>query len=129
MCEITAKALGIAPAEVIVASTGVIGQPLDLGPVEQGMPQLVKELSKEGSDHAAQAIMTTDTRKKEFALAFTLEGKPCVIGAISKGSGMIHPNMATMLCFITTDAAISSPMLQKALAAAVAELFAKKHIA
>lgn len=123
MCEITAKALEIDPMDVIVASTGVIGQPLDLGPVEQGMPQLVKELSKEGSGHAAQAIMTTDTRKKEFALQFTLDGKPCVVGAISKGSGMIHPNMATMLCFITTDAAISSPMLQKALAAAVADSF------
>ena len=123
MCEIAAKALGIAPEEVIVASTGVIGQPLDLAPVEQGMAQLAGELSKDGSDHAAQAIMTTDTRKKEFALQFTLGGKPCVIGAISKGSGMIHPNMATMLCFITTDAAISSPMLQKALKAAVADSF------
>ncbi len=123
MCEITAKALGIAPGEVIVASTGVIGQPLDLDPVEQGMPQLAKELSKKGSDHAAQAIMTTDTRKKEFALQFTLDGKKCVIGAISKGSGMIHPNMATMLCFITTDAAVSAPMLQKALTAAVADSF------
>lgn len=123
MCEMTARALEIDPMDVIVASTGVIGQPLDLGPVEQGMPRLVKERSKEGSGHAAQAIMTTDTRKKEFALQFTLDGKPCVIGAISKGSGMIHPNMATMLCFITTDAAVSSPMLQKALAAAVADSF------
>lgn len=123
MCELTAKALGITPEEVIVASTGVIGQPLDLAPVEKGMPQLARALSKEGSDAAAQAIMTTDTRKKEFALRFTLDGKPCVIGAISKGSGMIHPNMATMLCFITTDAAISAPMLQKALTAAVADSF------
>lgn len=123
MCELTAEALGISPAEVIVASTGVIGQPLDLRPVAQGMPRLAKELSKDGSDAAAQAIMTTDTRKKECALRFTLDGKPCVIGAISKGSGMIHPNMATMLCFITTDAAIAAPMLQKALAAAVADSF------
>ena len=123
MCEITAKALGIAPTDVIVASTGVIGQPLDLSPVEQGMPQLIGELSKAGSDHAAQAIMTTDTRKKEFALTFMLGGKGCTIGAISKGSGMIHPNMATMLCFITTDVAISPPMLQKALSAAVADSF------
>lgn len=123
MCELTAKALGIAPEEVIVASTGVIGQPLDLAPVEKGMPLLARALSKEGSDAAAQAIMTTDTRKKEFALRFTLDGKECVIGAISKGSGMIHPNMATMLCFITTDAAISAPMLQKALTAAVADSF------
>ena len=123
MCEITAKALGIAPTDVIVASTGVIGQPLDLSPVEQGMPQLIGELSKAGSDHAAQAIMTTDTRKKEFALTFMLGGKGCTIGAISKGSGMIHPNMATMLCFITTDVAISTPMLQKALSAAVADSF------
>lgn len=123
MCEITAKALGIAPTDVIVASTGVIGQPLDLSPVEQGMPQLIGELSKAGSDHAAQAIMTTDTRKKEFALTFMLGGKGCTIGAISKGSGMIHPNMATMLCFITTDVAISTPMLQKALSVAVADSF------
>ena len=122
MCEITAKALGIAPTDVIVASTGVIGQPLDLSP-EQGMPQLIGELSKAGSDHAAQAIMTTDTRKKEFALTFMLGGKGCTIGAISKGSGMIHPNMATMLCFITTDVAISTPMLQKALSVAVADSF------
>lgn len=123
MCEITAEALGISPGEVIVASTGVIGQPLDLDPVKSGMPQLVNELSKDGSGNAAQAIMTTDTRKKEFALTFTLGGKECIIGAISKGSGMIHPNMATMLCFITTDVAISSPMLQKALTAAVADSF------
>lgn len=123
MCALTAKALGISPEEVIVASTGVIGQPLDLAPVEQGLPRLAAELSKEGSDQAAQAIMTTDTRKKEFALQFTLDGKECVIGAISKGSGMIHPNMATMLCFITTDAAVSVPMLQKALTAAVADSF------
>lgn len=123
MCEITAKALEISPGEVIVASTGVIGQPLDLDPVKSGMPQLVNELSKDGSGNAAQAIMTTDTRKKEFALTFTLGGKECAIGAISKGSGMIHPNMATMLCFITTDVAISSPMLQKALTAAVADSF------
>lgn len=123
MCEITAKMLGIAPGEVIVASTGVIGQPLDLDPVKSGMPQLVNELSKDGSGNAAQAIMTTDTRKKEFALTFTLGGKECTIGAISKGSGMIHPNMATMLCFITTDVAISSRMLQKALSAAVADSF------
>lgn len=123
MCEITAKVLGIAPGEVIVASTGVIGQPLDLDPVKSGMPQLVNELSKDGSGNAAQAIMTTDTRKKEFALTFTLGGKECTIGAISKGSGMIHPNMATMLCFITTDVAISSRMLQKALSAAVADSF------
>ena len=115
MCEITAKALGIAPTDVIVASTGVIGQPLDLSPVEQGMPQLIGELSKAGSDHAAQAIMTTDTRKKEFALTFMLGGKGCTIGAISKGSGMIHPNMCTMLAFITTDAVISKETLQKAL--------------
>ena len=107
MCEITAKALGIAPTDVIVASTGVIGQPLDLSPVEQGMPQLIGELSKAGSDHAAQAIMTTDTRKKEFALTFMLGGKGCTIGAISKGSGV----------------AISTPMLQKALSAAVADSF------
>lgn len=123
MCEITAKALGIAPTDVIVASTGVIGQPLDLSPVEQGMPQLIGELSKAGSDHAAQAIMTTDTRKKEFALTFMLGGKGCTIGAISKGSGMIHPNMATMLCFLTTDANIAPAVLDSALRIAVKDSF------
>lgn len=123
MCEITANALGISKSDIIVASTGVIGQPLDLEPVKNGMDELVSGLNKNGSDSAANAIMTTDTVKKEFACEFTLGGKPCHIGAISKGSGMIHPNMATMLAFITTDANISSEMLKCSLLEVVADSF------
>ncbi len=123
MCEITANALGISKSDIIVASTGVIGQPLDLEPVKNGINELVSGLNKNGSDSAANAIMTTDTVKKEFACEFTLGGKPCHIGAISKGSGMIHPNMATMLAFITTDANISSEMLKSSLLDVVADSF------
>lgn len=123
MCEITANALGISKSDIIVASTGVIGQPLDLEPVRNGINELVSGLNKNGSDSAANAIMTTDTVKKEFACEFTLGGKPCHIGAISKGSGMIHPNMATMLAFITTDANISSEMLKASLLEVVADSF------
>lgn len=123
MCEITANALGISKSDIIVASTGVIGQPLDLEPVKNGINELVSGLNKNGSDSAANAIMTTDTVKKEFACEFTLGGKPCHIGAISKGSGMIHPNMATMLAFITTDANISSEMLKISLLEVVADSF------
>lgn len=123
MCEITASALGISKSDIIVASTGVIGQPLDLEPVKDGINELVSGLNKNGSDSAANAIMTTDTVKKEFACEFTLGGKPCHIGAISKGSGMIHPNMATMLAFITTDANISSEMLKCSLLEVVADSF------
>lgn len=123
MCEITANALRISKSDIIVASTGVIGQPLDLEPVKNGINELVSGLNKNGSDSAANAIMTTDTVKKEFACEFTLGGKPCHIGAISKGSGMIHPNMATMLAFITTDANISSEMLKTSLLEVVADSF------
>lgn len=123
MCEITANALGISKSDIIVASTGVIGQPLDLEPVKNGIGELVSGLNKNGSDSAANAIMTTDTVKKEFACEFTLGGNPCHIGAISKGSGMIHPNMATMLAFITTDVNISSEMLKASLLEVVADSF------
>lgn len=123
MCEITANALGISKSDIIVASTGVIGQPLDLEPVKNGINELVSGLNKNGSDSAANAIMTTDTVKKEFACEFTLGGKSCHIGAISKGSGMIHPSMATMLAFITTDANISSEMLKTSLLEVVADSF------
>lgn len=123
MCEITANALGISKSDIIVASTGVIGQPLDLEPVKNGINELVSGLNKNGSDSAANAIMTTDTVKKEFACEFTLGGNSCHIGAISKGSGMIHPNMATMLAFITTDANISSEMLKTSLLEVVADSF------
>ncbi len=123
MCEITAKATGLKPTDFVVASTGVIGQPINIEPIANGMAQLVSELSTDGSDNAAQAIMTTDTVKKEFAVSFELGGKECKIGAISKGSGMIHPNMATMLGFITTDADISAKMLKKALSEVVKDSF------
>ncbi len=114
MCDITAKALGINAEDVIVASTGVIGQPLDIAPIEAGMGSLVSALGDD-SCSAAEAIMTTDTRKKEIAVRFTVDGVECTLGGIAKGSGMIHPNMATMLVFLTTDCAISSAMLEKAL--------------
>lgn len=125
MCALASQALGIPAQDFIVASTGVIGQPLDLSPIESGMAELTRGLTADasGSDAAAQAIMTTDTHKKEFAVSFTLGGKPCKIGAIAKGSGMIHPNMATMLCFITTDAAVAAPVLEQALRDAADETF------
>jgi len=123
MCELTGKALGIAPADVVVASTGVIGQPLSIEPIAQGMQQLVQSLSTQGSSDACEGIMTTDTFKKEFAISFTVDGVPCKMGAIAKGSGMIHPNMATMLAFVTTDAAIVPALLQKAVWSVVSDTF------
>ena len=115
MCALVEKATGIAAKDVVVASTGVIGQPLDITPIANHMDMLTAGLSYEGSLNAAQAIMTTDTISKEIAVEFTVGGKTCRMGGIAKGSGMIHPNMATMLVFITTDCAISAEMLQKAL--------------
>lgn len=115
MAALAAEALGLTPKDIIVASTGVIGQPLDLTPIEQGIRTLAPQLSKEGGLAAAQAIMTTDTIHKEVAVEFELDGKAVRIGAIAKGSGMIHPNMATMLSFITTDAAIDKEPLALAL--------------
>ncbi len=115
MCALVSEKLGIDKTDVVVASTGVIGQPLDLAPIANGMDAIVSALSYDGSDAAAEGIMTTDTIKKEIAVEFTVGGKTCTIGGIAKGSGMIHPNMATMLVFITTDVAISSEMLAKAL--------------
>lgn len=114
-CELTAKALGISVDDVIVASTGVIGQKMSLEPFEKNIPVLAKKLSRDGFNDACNAIMTTDTRQKQFAVEFMLEGKVCHIGGMSKGSGMINPNMATMLAFITTDVNISSEILYKAL--------------
>lgn len=116
MCALTEQYTGIPANDVVVASTGVIGQPIDLEPIQNGMQTLVDGLNENGSSAAAQAIMTTDTVKKEIAVSVALSGgKTCTLGAIAKGSGMIHPNMATMLSFITTDANISAEMLQKAL--------------
>jgi len=123
MSALVAKELGIAAEDVVVASTGVIGQPLSLEPIAAGIPVLAKELSRENGAHAAEAIMTTDTVKKEVAVEFEIGGKTCRMGGIAKGSGMIHPNMATMLVFITTDAAISAKMLQKALSTDIKNTF------
>mgnify|MGYP003298435508 CR=1 FL=1 len=114
MCSLLSAELNIDATDVIVASTGVIGQPLDITPIAEGIPSLVKELKADGAD-AATAIMTTDTKEKCVSYSFEAGGKECRIGGIAKGSGMIHPNMATMLVFVTTDAAISPEMLQKAL--------------
>ena len=122
MSDLVAKATGISANDVIVASTGVIGQPLNIEPIAAGIPQLVKELGDHSKD-AAEGIMTTDTKLKEIAVRFTVDGKECRIGGIAKGSGMIHPNMATMLVFITTDAAISPALLQKALSNDIANTF------
>lgn len=119
MCELTAERLGIKPEEVIVASTGVIGQILPIEPIENAMNDLVMGLSYDGNEKAATAIMTTDTVKKEVAVEFVCGKKVCRLGGMAKGSGMIHPNMATTLNFITTDCAVSSQMLQKALSEVV----------
>jgi len=123
MSDLTAKALNISASDVIVASTGVIGQPLSMDPIAAGMEELAKGLSENGGKAAAEAIMTTDTVMKEVAVEFTVGGRVSRIGGIAKGSGMIHPNMATMLVFITTDAAISPTMLQKALSGDIANTF------
>lgn len=115
MCALTAAALGLKAQDIVVASTGVIGQPLDIKPIKNAMPELAASLALDGGYAAAKAIMTTDTKAKEMALEFSLGGKTCRLGAIAKGSGMIHPNMATMLGFITTDVAISQDLLARAL--------------
>ena len=122
-CELLGKELKISPDDIVVASTGVIGQPLDITPIKNGIPSLVKSLSANGSEDAAEGIMTTDTKVKEIAVSFEISGKTCKIGGIAKGSGMIHPNMATMLVFITTDCAISPEMLKKALSTDIKETF------
>ena len=123
MSSLLAQEAGIDTNDVIVASTGVIGQPLDIAPIAEKMPELVKSLSAEGSEDATEGIMTTDTIQKTLAVEFDIAGKTCVIGGIAKGSGMIHPNMATMLVFITSDVAITPQMLQKALFTDVANTF------
>lgn len=115
MCRIAAEVLGIEPQDVIVASTGVIGQMLPIEPIENAAQALKDSLSPDGSSAAAAAIMTTDTIPKEVAVQTIIGGKTVKLGGISKGSGMIHPNMATMLCFLTTDCAISTAMLDRAI--------------
>ncbi len=122
MSALAAKALNIAADDMVVASTGVIGQPLDVTPIAAHMEELAKGLSADGHS-AAEAIMTTDTVAKEVAVEFAVGGITCTLGGIAKGSGMIHPNMATMLVFLTTDCAIAAPMLQKALSGDVKNTF------
>ena len=122
MAQLTADTMGISADDVVVASTGVIGQPLSIEPIANAMQSLKASLGA-NSAQAAEGIMTTDTVQKEIAVSFEICGVECKIGGIAKGSGMIHPNMATMLVFITTDCAISSEMLQKALSADIQNTF------
>ena len=122
MSDLLGAEMNIASGDVVVASTGVIGQPLDIEPIKAGIPSLVAGLG-DNSLLAAEGIMTTDTEVKEIAVSFEIGGVECKIGGIAKGSGMIHPNMATMLVFITTDCAISSDLLQKALSTDIADTF------
>lgn len=123
MCKAAAAATGLSPEAFAVASTGVIGQPLNIDAIERAVPALAAALSPLGSADAEAAIMTTDTRAKEFAVEFPLGGKTVHLGGIAKGSGMIHPNMGTMLCFLTTDAAVPAPLLQQALEIVVPRTF------
>lgn len=123
MSELVANSLNIKANDVVVASTGVIGQPLSIEPIANGMQELASGLTDHNGLLAAEAIMTTDTKVKEVAVEFMVDGKPCRIGGIAKGSGMIHPNMATMLVFITTDVNISSEMLNKALKGDIQQTF------
>ncbi len=123
MCNLVEQYAKIPANDVIVASTGVIGQPLDITPIADGMPSLVKQLDFSGSRYAAEGIMTTDTKLKEIAFKFQVGGKMCTIGGIAKGSGMIHPNMATMLVFITTDVNITPAVLQTALSEDIKDSF------
>ena len=123
MSGLLAEKMNISAEDVVVASTGVIGQPLDITPIKEGIPSLVAGLSAQNGALAAEGIMTTDTKKKEVAVSFEVGGVTCHLGGIAKGSGMIHPNMATMLVFITTDCKISSGMLQKALSSDVQNTF------
>ena len=123
MCALAAEQLGIRAEDVIVASTGVIGQKLDIAPIAEGIPALAAGLSADGGRAAAEGIMTTDTELKEIAVEFEAGGATCRLGGIAKGSGMIHPNMATMLVFLTTDAAISPEMLKKALSTDIQATF------
>ena len=122
MCTLAAEQLHIDANDVLVASTGVIGKVLDIQPIAEGIPPLVKNLGMNSKD-AAHAIMTTDTTIKEIAVEFEVGGVVCRLGGIAKGSGMIHPDMATMLVFLTTDCAISAEMLKKALSSDVTQTF------
>ena len=123
MCELAAEALHIKADDIIVASTGVIGVPMPIEPIASGIPKLIKAISIDGASDAAQAIMTTDTFIKEYAVSFEIANITCTIGGMAKGSGMLHPNMATMLAFLTSDVAITPEMLEKALLADVDDSF------
>lgn len=123
MCKLISDELEINETDVIVGSTGVIGQPLDIEPIKNGIPSLVADLDSNGSQSAAEGIMTTDTKLKEIAIEFDIDGVTCRIGGIAKGSGMIHPNMATMLVFVTTDVNIDSVLLQQALSDNIKDTF------
>ncbi len=123
MSGLTAGELSLSPDDIVVASTGVIGLPLPVEPIEAALPALVQGLNPNGSHEAALGIMTTDTIAKEVAVEFTLGGKTCHIGGIAKGSGMIHPDMATMLVFLTSDVAIEPGLLQKALSGDIQSTF------
>ncbi|MFC6465057.1 bifunctional glutamate N-acetyltransferase/amino-acid acetyltransferase ArgJ [Marinilactibacillus sp. GCM10026970] len=123
VCELLGESLDVSKEDVIVASTGVIGQPLDIEPFKYGIPELVDKLDEAGDQEAAEAILTTDTDIKESAVAFEIEDTVVKIGGMSKGSGMIHPNMATMLGFVTTDAAIEPEILSMALKSVVKDTF------
>ena len=123
MSASAAAATGREPGDFVVASTGVIGQTINISAIQAGLPQAAAALSADGSDAAAHAIMTTDTVKKEIAVSLTIGGKEVRLGAIAKGSGMIHPNMGTMLAFVTTDCAITHEMLNDALHEVVARTF------
>jgi glutamate N-acetyltransferase/amino-acid N-acetyltransferase len=123
MCAAAAQATDREPGDFVVASTGVIGQTINIAAIQDGMPGLAQGLNGNGSDAASNAILTTDTVKKEIAVSLTLGGKEVRLGAIAKGSGMIHPNMGTMLCFVTTDCAITHEMLEDALRQTVEHTF------
>lgn len=121
--ELVARELGVSPELVLVASTGVIGQRIKMDALRAGIPRLVASATAEGSDAAAKAIVTTDLVTKSFALETTVDGRPVRIGGICKGSGMIHPNMATMLAFVTCDAAISPHLWQQMVSRAADKSF------
>ena len=122
-CRLAASAVGCSKSDIVVASTGVIGMEMTMAPFVQGIPELAKSLSYDGGSAAEEAIMTTDTHKKEVAVSFLLGGRKCTLGGMAKGSGMIHPNMATMLSFLTTDVDISPEMLQRALSTDIVDTY------
>ncbi len=123
MAELTAKELNLTPGEVMVASTGIIGEPLKFDKITKGIKMACENLSYDGGNDAGSAIMTTDTFQKKIAIEFTLDNKKVMISAVAKGSGMIHPNMGTMLSFVVTDANISKTMLDKALKTSVVDSY------